>query len=119
MTATRLFGTFAFTFSCALMVPAACAQSFPTKSVSYIVPSLPGGGSDIVGRMMAAHMSQTFKQQVVVDNRTGAGCNIGPEIVAKAPADGYTLLQMTMTHAVNVTLYRNRSATTSCATSRR
>jgi tripartite-type tricarboxylate transporter receptor subunit TctC len=68
---------------------------------------LPGGGSDILGRMVAAHMSQTFKQQVVVDNRAGGGGNIGAEIAARSPPDGHTIFQMAITHAINVTLYRN------------
>ena len=105
MTAMRCIGTFAC--ACALAPSAACAQAFPTKSVRYIVPSLPGGGSDIVGRMMAAHMSQTFKQQVVVDNRAGGGGNIGAEIGAKSVPDGHTIFQMAVTHAINVTLYKN------------
>ena len=90
----------------AMAVAAPCAaQSYPTKSVRYIVPSLPGGGSDIVGRLLAAHMSQTFGQQVVVDNRAGGGGNIGAEIAAKSAPDGHTIFQMAVTHAINVTLY--------------
>jgi tripartite-type tricarboxylate transporter receptor subunit TctC len=96
-----------FALTCALATPAVCAQGYPTKSVRYIVPSLPGGGSDIVGRMLAAHLSQTFKQQVVVDNRAGGGGNIGAEIAAKAAPDGHTIFQMAVTHAINVTLYKN------------
>jgi tripartite-type tricarboxylate transporter receptor subunit TctC len=98
---------FVIALACALATPAVCAQGYPTKSVRYIVPSLPGGGSDIVGRMLAAHLSQTFKQQVVVDNRAGGGGNIGAEIAAKSAPDGYTIFQMAVTHAINVTLYKN------------
>ena len=66
----------------AMAVAAPCAaQSYPTKSVRYIVPSLPGGGSDIVGRLLAAHMSQTFGQQVVVDNRAGGGDKLGYDLL--------------------------------------
>jgi len=97
----------AFAFVCVLVPAAAVAQGYPAKPVRYIVPSLPGGGSDIVGRMLAAHMAQTFKQQVVVDNRAGGGGNIGAEIGARAAADGHTIFQMAVTHAINVTLYRN------------
>jgi len=97
----------AFAFVCVLAPAAAVAQGYPAKPVRYIVPSLPGGGSDIVGRMLAAHMAQTFKQQVVVDNRAGGGGNIGAEIGARAAADGHTIFQMAVTHAINVTLYRN------------
>jgi tripartite-type tricarboxylate transporter receptor subunit TctC len=84
----------------------ACAQNFPDKSIRYIVSSLPGGGADILGRLLAAHMSQTFRQQVVVDNRAGGGGNIGAEIGARAAPDGHTLFQMTVTHAINATLYK-------------
>jgi len=86
---------------------AAPAQTYPSRPVRYIVPSLPGGGSDILGRMIAASLTQTFGQQVVVDNRAGGGGNIGAEIAAKAPPDGHTLFQMAVTHAINVSLYRN------------
>ena len=96
-----------FVLAYALASSAVCAQGYPTKSVRYIVPSLPGGGSDIVGRMLAAHLSQTFKQQVVVDNRAGGGGNIGAEIAAKSAPDGHTIFQMAVTHAINVTLYKN------------
>jgi tripartite-type tricarboxylate transporter receptor subunit TctC len=99
--------TTAFAFICTLAPATGFAQAYPVKSVRYIVPSLPGGGSDILGRMMAAHMSQTFKQQVVVDNRAGGGGNIGAEIGARSVPDGHTIFQMAVTHAINVTLYRN------------
>ena len=99
--------THIFAFLGAVLSTAAYAQGYPAKSVRYIVPSLPGGGSDIVGRMMAAHLSQTFKQQVVVDNRAGGGGNIGAEIAAKSMPDGHTIFQMAVTHTINVTLYKN------------
>ena len=86
---------FVIALACVLAAPAVCAQGYPAKSVRYIVPSLPGGGSDIVGRMLAAHLSQTFKQQVVVDNRAGGGGNIGAEIAAKSAPDGHTLFVTT------------------------
>jgi tripartite-type tricarboxylate transporter receptor subunit TctC len=82
-------------------------QSYPVKVVRYVVPGSAGSGADVLGRIMAGGMSQVFGQQVIVDNRAGAAGNIGSEIVARAPADGYTLLQITMTQAVNVSLYRN------------
>lgn len=83
------------------------AQTYPARPVRYIVPSLPGGGSDILGRMVAASIAQSFGQQVIVDNRAGGGGNIGAEIAAKAAPDGHTLFQMAVTHAINVSLYRN------------
>ena len=70
----------------------ACAQTYPAKPVRMIVPFTPGGGSDIVGRVVAQRLSAALGQQFVVENRPGAGGRIGTEAVARAPADGYTLL---------------------------
>ena len=83
------------------------AQAFPSKPVRYIVPGTPGAGADIVGRVVASGMTQVFGRQVVVDNRPGAASNIGAELASKAPPDGYTLLHINITHAVNASLYRN------------
>ncbi len=87
---------------------AACgwAQGYPAKVVRYIVPTPPSSGADVIGRIVAAGLAQIFGQQVIVENRAGGGNNIGAEIAARAPADGYTLFQATLTHAVNATLYR-------------
>jgi tripartite-type tricarboxylate transporter receptor subunit TctC len=70
----------------------AAAQNYPTRAVRVIVPFPPGSTPDIVGRTLSAKLQEAFRQPVVVENRTGAGGNIGTEMVAKAPADGYTLL---------------------------
>jgi tripartite-type tricarboxylate transporter receptor subunit TctC len=70
------------------------AQGYPTKTVRVVVPFSPGGGSDITGRQISAKMSEYLKQQFVVDNRGGAGGIIGMEMVARAPADGYTIMVM-------------------------
>ena len=79
---------------------------YPNKPVRLVVPFVPGGPTDIQGRMLAEKMSQRFGQQVIVDNRGGANGNIGMEIVARAPADGYTLVIATVgTWAVNPHLY--------------
>lgn len=83
----------------------AWAQSYPAKPVRYVMPAT--GASEIVGRLLAQGMSEALGQQVFVDVRAGAGGNIGAEIVAKAPADGYTLLQVSQAHTVNMSLYRN------------
>ncbi len=72
----------------------AAAQSYPTKTVRVIVPFAPGGGSDITARQVSAKLGEIFKQQFIVDNRAGAGGIVGMEIVAKAPADGYTIMMM-------------------------
>ena len=103
--------------SCAKVLAGACmvcqladvaqAQNYPVKTVRYIVPSSAGGGSDYMSRIVAEELGATFGQQVVVENRAGAASNIGAEFVAKAPADGYTVLQVSQTLAVNANLYRN------------
>lgn len=81
------------------------AQSYPSKPVRLIVPFAPGGGTDIFARQVAAGMSEILKQQVVVDNRGGAGGKIGMDLAASAPADGYTLVMgHTGTLAVNPTV---------------
>jgi tripartite-type tricarboxylate transporter receptor subunit TctC len=82
------------------------AQGYPTKPVKLIVPFPVGGIADIYGRIVAAKLSETWGQPVVVDNRTGAGGNIGADLVAKAPPDGYTIgIGSIGTHAVNPTLF--------------
>ena len=78
--------------SCALAAGAAFAQSYPSKAVRIVVPQLPGGGNDTIARMIGQKLTVSLKQQVMVDNRPGAGGLIAAELVAKAPPDGYTLL---------------------------
>lgn len=85
----------------------AAAQEFPTKSIRMIVPFPPGGFVDILGRMLAAKMSESLGQNVLVDNRAGANGNIGIDIVAKSPPDGYTIVQAQVSNlAVNPALYK-------------
>jgi len=85
---------------------AAQTADFPKRPLRLVVPYLPGGSTDIVGRLVAAKLSESLGQQVVVDNRGGAGGNLGTDIVAKAPADGYTLLISSVTTlAIGASLY--------------
>lgn len=81
------------------------AQQYPSKTVRLIVPFPPGGGTDTIGRVVALKLSEQMGQQVIAENRPGAGANIGAEIAAKAPPDGYTLLIGSITHAIGQTLY--------------
>ena len=91
-------------------VASVLAQSlYPSKTVRMIIPFPPGGGTDTLGRIMALKLGEVLGQQVVVDNRPGGGTNIGAEIAAKAPPDGYTVLMGNVSHAINVTLYSKLS----------
>lgn len=85
----------------------ALAQPYPNKPVRFIVNFPPGGGSDILARNLTPALSNHLGQQVIVDNRPGAAGNIGAELAAKAPADGYTLLLVSSSHAANVALYKD------------
>ena len=88
-------------------VAAAIAQSFPARPVRFIVPFGTGGAADIIGRAVAQKLSESFGQQFVVDNRSGAGGIIGTELAAKAPPDGHTLvLGSFSTHTGNPNLYK-------------
>ena len=89
----------------------ACAQSgYPSRSIRFIVPYPPGGPTDLMARSMSGRLSEALGQTVVVDNRAGAGGNVGAEIAAKSPPDGYTLLMGAIsTHGINASLY-NRLA---------
>ncbi len=78
---------------------------YPTKPVRFIVPFAPGGGTDIIGRIVAQHLNEELGQPVVVDNRGGAGSSLGTDIAAKAPPDGYTLLLGNISLAFNSALY--------------
>jgi len=82
------------------------AQSYPVKPIRLVLPYPPGGGTDVIARPLAQKLTEQLGQQVIVDNRGGAGGNIGMEFVAKSPADGYTLLfALTAQYAVNPSLY--------------
>lgn len=89
-----------------LMSALASGQDFPAKPVRVVVPYSAGGGTDIFGRMIAKKLSERWNQQVIVENRVGAGGIVGTEAVALAPADGYTLLMMANTHALYPSFYK-------------
>src|SRR6202162_1029134 len=94
---------------CALLAAAlatenAAAQQYPTRPIRFIVPFPPGGGNDIVGRIVAQKLADGLGQSVVVDNRGGAGGTIGTDLTAKAPPDGHTILINNISLAVNATL---------------
>jgi len=84
------------------------AQTWPTKPVKIVVPFGPGGPADVYARIVAQGLTETFKQQFIIENKPGAGALIGTEVVAKAAPDGYTLLMMSNTHTVNETLFAKR-----------
>ena len=81
------------------------AQSYPVKPVRIIVGYTPGGGTDVMARVLANYMSESWKQTVVVENRPGAGAIVATELVARAAPDGYTLMNSPSTHAINPGLY--------------
>ena len=94
-------------FALLLMAAAtlAAAQDYPNRPIRLVVPQPPGGPTDIVSRILAQKMSERMGQPINVDNRAGAGSNIGTEIVAKAPRDGHTLVVATVQHIVNPFLF--------------
>jgi tripartite-type tricarboxylate transporter receptor subunit TctC len=89
----------------ALVLPAAQAQDYPSRPIRIVVPFSPGGAVDGPTRVIAAELGKRLKQQVIVDNRPGAGATIGSEAVAKALPDGYTLLLASQTNAISASLY--------------
>jgi len=85
----------------------AWGQSYPSRPVRWIVPFPPGGGTDILARLIGQWLSERLGQQFVIDNRPGGGSNIGTEAVVHAPPDGYTLLLAASVHTINPSLYDN------------
>jgi tripartite-type tricarboxylate transporter receptor subunit TctC len=90
----------------ALAAPAG-AQGYPTKTVRIIVGYAPGGGTDIMARTVSAKLTESLKQQVIVENRPGANANIAAKLVSDAPADGYTILFMSVSHIMSKPVYKN------------
>ena len=97
--------TFLAAFATALAQPAS-AQSYPSRPIRLVVPAAPGGGTDIIARILAEGLTPVLGKPIIVDNRPGAGTTLGSDIVAKAPADGYTLLISPNALAFNAALYR-------------
>jgi tripartite-type tricarboxylate transporter receptor subunit TctC len=95
--ARALFLTFSFA--------AAATAAYPEKPVRLVVPFAPGGGTDVIARSLGAEMSKELGQTVIIENKPGAGTIIGTDLVAKSPADGYTLVVATFAHAVNPSLH--------------
>jgi tripartite-type tricarboxylate transporter receptor subunit TctC len=90
----------------ALAGPALAQDAWPSKPVRMIVPFSPGGSTDVVARMVGQRLSALWNQPVVVENRAGAGGNVGADVVAKAPGDGYTLLMASGSVTINPSLYK-------------
>jgi tripartite-type tricarboxylate transporter receptor subunit TctC len=111
MPALRAARDFALLLLLPTLLVAACvapasAQEYPTKPVRLIIPFPPGGSNDIVGRMIAAQLSERLGKQVVPDNHGGAGGLIGTDLAAKSPPDGYTLLLISVAYAFNTSMYQ-------------
>jgi tripartite-type tricarboxylate transporter receptor subunit TctC len=83
----------------------AFAQQYPARPLRLIVPFAPGGGTDTLARAINTKLTEAFGRQVVIDNRPGAGANIGAEMAAKSAPDGYTLLMVSLSHAINASIY--------------
>ena len=106
----RLLAALAGAALLAAALPSAQAQSWPTRGLRIVVPFAPGGSTDIFARLVGDRLATSLGQPVVIENRPGAGGNIGADAVAKAPADGYTLLMATTgVMAINNAMYKNMS----------
>src|SRR4051812_48168846 len=95
----------ALAFALSALSLCACAQSFPGRPVTLIVPFSPGTGIDILARAIGPKLSELWKQPVVVENKPGASGNIGTDLVAKAPGDGYTLMVTVNTFTITPALF--------------
>jgi tripartite-type tricarboxylate transporter receptor subunit TctC len=90
----------------ALAAPTSAQVAYPQKPIRLVAPFAPGGGTDILARLFGQKMGEVLGQQVIVDNRGGAGGTVGTDIAAKAPPDGYTLILVSASHAINPGLYQ-------------
>ncbi len=107
MSYRNIFSKLVLAFSLGLFSFAATAQAWPTKPIRLVIPFAPGGGTDILARVLAPRLSELLGQPIVVDNKPGASSIIGSQIVAQAPADGYTLLMVDSSILVNPGLRSN------------
>jgi tripartite-type tricarboxylate transporter receptor subunit TctC len=110
MNRSRFSGARRALLAAALAAPllAAAQSAYPSRPITMIVPQAPGGTNDIVGRVVSQKLAEVLQASVVVDNRPGAGGNIGTQLVAKAPRDGHTLLMtISSSQAINPALYKN------------
>ncbi|HET7598515.1 MAG TPA: tripartite tricarboxylate transporter substrate-binding protein, partial [Burkholderiales bacterium] len=90
----------------AFAIASPAAEHYPSRPVRLIVPFAPGGPTDTIARLIAQHLTESFRQQVVVDNRAGAGGNIGMGLAAHSPPDGHTVLLVSSSFVVNPSLYK-------------
>src|SRR5437588_8613820 len=90
----------------ALAAGTSLSQNYPTKPVRIIAPFAPGGGTDFIARLLAQKLTERLGQQVIVENKPGAGGNLGAEFAVKSPPDGYTLLLIAGSYTVNPSLYK-------------
>ena len=91
----------------ALLISGAAAAQYPAKSVHWVVPYPPGGTTDVLARLTAQWLQEKLGQTFIIENKPGAGNNVGVEYVVKAPADGYTMLLVNPANGINATLYKN------------
>ncbi len=101
MTITHALRVVACALSILIFAGPAAAQNYPVKPVRMVVPFPPGGNTDIIARVFAPKMAENLGQQIVVENRGGAGSVIGTDVVAKAAPDGYTILMVSAAHTIN------------------
>jgi len=101
------FATMAAALAVMLTASAASAQNYPNRPIKIVVPATPGGGIDIIARVVGEKISVSLGQPVVVENRPGASNNLGTDIVAKSPADGYTLVIIASSHATNKWMFKS------------
>ncbi len=95
-----------FIAACLPVMAVAQAQTFPSRPVRFIVPFPPGGGADVIGRVLGQKLTDKWGQQVVIDNRAGAGGNIAAELAAAATPDGHTIYQYNIANAISASLYK-------------